>query len=676
MAKLIAVDDASSGARLVLVEDDEKKKPFGQSVNESIYSIPRQFGLTARYGLEGLGTIPQLVGDALEGAGVKGAGGNFGTTVSNYIGLPKPESQTERVIGDASRMLASGGGFVGAGQAVSKAPGMLGEVAKAFAANPVQQLESAAGAGLLGGYIKETGGNDLSQFLGAVAGGVAAPVGLTAISKVPGVAMNAAKGFVEAVAPGVVSKQSAPEVTVIINSALRDSGITFDQIPAGIQAGIRNDVAEAMKQGADLDPAALRRLIDYRMTGTTPRAANLTLDPVALTQQKNLAKIGANSKDPNAQLLARAEYENNAALISGLNDLGASIPRDPYAVGEKVIDTLGRQNNFAKWGIDNLYRSARNTDGRSAMLEPSAFTNKANDLLDAALLGGKLPSDVRGVLNKVAKGEMPLTVDVAEQVKTKIGDLQRASSDNAERLALGYVRQALDDTPLAGSQGQQAIDAFNRARGANKYWMGQVDDIPALKAVRDGIEPDKFVEQYIIGSGNGASVMSVAKLKNLVKDDPETMQGIRSMIAGQLKAKALNGATDEIGNFSSSAFNKELERIGDRKLKLFFNSDELAQLKAIGRVASYEQVQPRGSAVNNSNTASAALTAILERVANSPLLSKIPLGNVIADPAMNAAVGFKASQALNIPGSLVLPMKKQPVFSGISPAVGLLGFTE
>jgi hypothetical protein len=35
----------------------------------------------------------------------------------------------------------------------------------------------------------------------------------------------------------------------------------------------------------------------------------VTLDPVQITQEKNLAKLGANSTDPKLQELARAEHE-------------------------------------------------------------------------------------------------------------------------------------------------------------------------------------------------------------------------------------------------------------------------------------------------------------------------------------------------------------------------------
>jgi hypothetical protein len=119
--------------------------------------------------------------------------------------------------------------------------------------------------------------------------------------------------------------------------------------------------------------------------------------------------------------------------------------------------------------------------------------------------------------------------------------------------------------------------------------------------------------------------------------------------------------------WSQSNYNKALRAIGDRKLEMFFSPEELTQIRAIGRVASYEQFQPKGSAVNNSNTASAGLAAILDRVAGSPLLSKIPLGNMLAGPAQNISVGIQANRAMNVPGALVGNALARP-----SPPPGLL----
>ena len=642
-----------------LTEVMPESEPFGKQLNRELSSIPRQLGLTARYGMEGLGSIPEIIGNAMEGAGVKGAGGNFGTTVSNYIGLPKPESSMEKVIAEPTRLMAGTAGFGGLANTLAKSSSPATQaMLERLSANQGMQQASAAGAGLAGGYTKETGGDGASQFVASLAGGLAAPMSVQALSGLPQKVGNAAKSAVEYVAPGIIMP-SVTNVDVIINNVLRDSGITAADIPANVLQSLRGDVATASKSG-DLSQDALRRLIDYRTVGATPLRGNLTLNPGDITREQNLSKIGANSTDPVLQSLSERSNTNNAALIERLNGI-APATGDKFSTGEVVTDALKRNDNYSKWVIDNLYGAARNTEGRSAMLDPAHFSQTANNLLDDALLGGKLPSDVRNLLNKTAMGDMPLTVDVAEQFKTRLGALQRASNDPAERLALGKVREALEGTPLVNGQGQKAIDAFNTARKANAGWMGEVERTPALAAVRDGVEPDRFVQQFIIGNGKDASVMSVAQLKNQIKDQPQAMESVRGQIVSFIKEKALNGATDEVGKIGQSSLNKAINEIGDRKLNLFFSKEEINQLKAIGRVSSYEQVQPIGSAVNNSNTSGATIGTMLDKLSRMPLLGKIPLGReFVGQPMQNIVTGINAGQATNVPSSLLLPMQKKP----------------
>jgi hypothetical protein len=684
----------AKGAYTLLPDDappPAKAKPFGQQLNDAISAAPRQLGLTARYGIEGVGDMLDTlsspiraglnailpnkqrgVADVITEANARPAiEGRSGQVLANALGLPQPQTSTERVVGDAARMLAGGIVPIGAGAAIAKnTTGVAQGVGRMLAANPVQQLASAGAAGAAGGYTRETGGDNTSQMVASLAAGLAAPATVNAASR----GVQAARGIAQRVSGA--SAASPQQIEITINSALQDSGMRLADLPADVARSIRADVAKAYQMGDRLSPDAVRRLADYRLVGATPTAAKITQDPVAITQQENLSKLGANSKDVAAQQLARTRYGNNSVLIDGVNALGGATADDAIAGGSKIMGALGARDARAKDIIGSFYDQARAANGRAAALDPHAFTQQANNLLDEALLGGKLPGDVRNLLNKAATGEMPLTVDVAEQFKTRIGDLQRASSDAAERKALGLVRSALDDTPLMPGQeiGREAINAFNKARMVNRRWMGVVEKTPALQAVRDGIEPDKFVQQFIIGSGAKSNVMDVAMLKNSIKTSPEAMDAVKTQITSFLKQKALNGAADEVGNFSQSAYNKALQAVGDRKLKLFFSQQEIDQLKAIGRVASYEQFQPVGSAVNNSNTAPTAMANILDRVGNSSLLSKVPFGRLLAEPAQNIAIGMKSANSLDAPRALVTA-PRAPVSLlgggalGVSPAV-------
>ena len=93
------------------------KEGFGEQFNKAISSLPRQAGLTARYGLEGLADVAGIVTNPIA-ATANAMGANMPrlrdatSGVLDKIGLPSPNTPTERVVGDASRMLAGGGAMV------------------------------------------------------------------------------------------------------------------------------------------------------------------------------------------------------------------------------------------------------------------------------------------------------------------------------------------------------------------------------------------------------------------------------------------------------------------------------------------------------------------------------------------------------------------------------------
>ena len=155
--------------------------------------------------------------------------------------------------------------------------------------------------------------------------------------------------------------------------------------------------------------------------------------------------------------------------------------------------------------------------------------------------------------------------------------------------------------------------------------------------------------------------MDVAMLKKSLKGNKDATEAIKGQIIAHLKNKDLSGNADEVANFSPSGFNTALKSIGDRKLKLFFNDSELEQLNRIGRVASYENFQPKGSAVNNSNTASNILGTGLD------LINKyVPFGQQAMTPVNSVRLSMGARNALDASKALVMPKARQsfptPVF--------------
>lgn len=144
--------------------------------------IGRQIGLAARYGAEGLAALPAVGANVVAGLSNELLGTEFPEQAGavsralTEIGLPEPQTPTERVVGDVSRALAGTGGVVKGADLLSKgvAPvtqGILQMLSQAPKVQAASTIGGAAGAGM----AKEVGANPLVQTIAGLAGG-AAPV--------------------------------------------------------------------------------------------------------------------------------------------------------------------------------------------------------------------------------------------------------------------------------------------------------------------------------------------------------------------------------------------------------------------------------------------------------------------------------------------------------------------
>lgn len=684
------LEDENQG-RFVL-EEAPAAPAAAVAAGRGINSIPRQLGLTARYGLEGLANTAQILTEPIRqfitDPAVRAFGGQGGrplgeeaTAFADRIGLPTPEGANERVIGDAARLVAGAGGLGGLARLGASAPGMVGKTAEFLSANMGQQLASAAGAGLAGGASREAGGGKLVQGAASLAGGVAGAMGVSAAAA----GANRGAALLRNLQPEKL-QAFQQRIDQTINISLQGSGIDPATITPAMRTALRAEVGKAMNTQGELNPDAIARLADYTRLNMTPTRARLTLDPYDVTQEANASKLAAATGARDARLPQIAN-DNNRRLVSILDDMGGARPADPYGQGSMVTGAIRSQDEALQRNVSSLYAQARDTQGRSMPLDGSAFTTSANQALDQALLGGALPQSVATHLNRIARGEVPFTVDYAEQLKTAIGNLQRASSDGQTRMALGMVRQALDDTPLMSAPsvnpgslpavpgtvppspatlGRESIDAFNQARQAARQRFGWQEGSPAIGRALDGANADTFIQQNILSKAAGFD--GVARVADTINQNPAAREAVRVSIVQHLKDAALGrGATSQTGNFSGRGMESALRDIGDRKLALFFEPAEIETMKSMARAGSFEVFQPRGAAVNNSNSA-AGVAALVSGVADRvrPLANKLPFGDVaISRPLDATSIWLAQRPAQNISGGLLSPQPQPPLGAGL-----------
>lgn len=654
-----------------------KPQGFGAQLQSAIEEVPRQLGLTARHSIEGVtGAMGFAVDPFLNMAGLPTVAGG-GRQVSDMIGLPTPQNTTERVVGDASRMLAGSAGIVGAaGQGAKLASGAAGGMLKSMADKPAAQLSGAVGAGGASGYTRETGGDDGAQLLAAVGGSVLGG-GLPSIGSGIGRGIKAAgatmTGKAHAVPPNLDIR-----IAQIVDPQLQQAGLRWGDLPQHVKASIRSDAAQALKLGGGLDDDAIRRLADYRLTGLTPTRGTVTQNPTFITQEKNIAKASANMADGG---LPAVQNANMLRLTSGLDDVGANKSLDRLSVGDRVVSAIKSKDARAQAHENKLYAAARDTEGRSAPLDRSAFANRVDELLAQDGKHAFLPAEFRTRINEIALGQVkvggktfdtPFNVDTINSLKTELAAAGRGAKDGNVRRAISLVRQALDETPITGDVPAASMKAFDKARAFARARRNWQESAPAIKDALDDIPPDRFVEQYIIGQTSKASAAAVEKLAFEVQK-AGVKKDVKAYIAAYLKKQATGDAvgssTADASRFSAAAYGRALDQIGDAKLRLFFQPGEVAQLKAIGRAAKYETAQPTGSAVNNSNTAGAAFAQALDAIGNSKILSRLPFGDAaIRQPAQNWAVQIKADGAKNITPTLA-GLRPRPKNNLLAPSV-------
>lgn len=696
-------------AATILANEIRRMKPASVEAGQAVNSIPRQLGLTARYAVEGLANNAQLftepiraVTDRLTGnVGKTKPLGAVATEMLDRIGVPSPQTADERVVGDATRMVA---GVAGMGGLAQRAGGVSSDVlqfagrnapatmqtagqrlAQQLGDNMPPQLAAAAGAGAAGGASREAGASPLMQAGASLLGGVAGGLGASAVGNMADRAVATVKNAL----PGQ-QQLIQQRIDQRINIALQTQGIDPATITPAMRTALREQVQRATNTGGQLNPEAVARLADYTRLGMTPTRARLTLDPYDVTQEQNAAKLAAAIGARDSRLPEIAQ-ENNRRLIGLIDEMGGARPADPYGQGSAVTGTVQAVDRAMNDRVSSLYSMARDSSGRSFPLDGRAFTVQASKLLDDNLVGGALPTSVQTHLNRIASGEVPFTVDYAEQLKTAIGNLQRATNDGSQRMALGLVRQALDDTPILGlgqqgpaagaravnpgnlpavpnqpNLGEEAVNAFNTARQAARQRFNWRESSRGIERALEGANADTFIQQNIIS--RAAGLEDVARLADVVNRNPAAREAVRTSIIQHLKDASIGkGGTSQTGNFSGRNVEAALKDIGTRKLGLFFEPGEIETLRAMARTGAFEVFQPRGSAVNNSNTAAgvgALISSISDRV--RPVASKIPLGEfAISRPLDNIALWAMQRPTGNIPRSLLMPRPQPPLGTGL-----------
>jgi hypothetical protein len=476
-------------------------------------SIARQVGLTARYGMEGLGQVADIVGSPLNMLINRATGSQLGTpsqSMSNFatmLGLPQPQTGFERGIGNVTRAVAGIPAMGGAGGLLQQAPNLTAQVVgRGLAAQPVAQMAGATAG---------TGAAEIarSQF------DIQNPLALLGI--------NLAAGL----PAGAVAARSA---NIPSGTRYRDP-VTGQIIESAAQRGVNVDVGDVGGPGAGT--LTKSRQFGYTTEASNQAKSNQVKSLIERTTD-NLRPLGM--KDGGEKKIIaddlRKQYE------TAKKNVNPEFKQAEILAGDDIIPL--RNTNQATRNVVKQFPSTSQTP----IIEKTL--NKLDELSQSG--GGSykelrdLQSTVFAELERVRKGVVPGSYN--EKQVNAINQLYKGMADDVDV----WAAPAIDEngarlfTP-AGAQHTKAMDQFKQT----VLPFREDTNIYKLVSSRSGVDDIDLAAQKFNFDTNPATAERAVSLMS-----PVGKQAAQYSILNEARNKAIN--PDAATGFSAPAFTRTL----------------------------------------------------------------------------------------------------------------------
>lgn len=358
------------------------------------------------------------------------------TGTADALGLPKPETQGERLRSDVGRNVASLIPSMGAGAAI-QGMGPTGQMlGNALTSAPWSQILGAGGAGLGGGLAREAELGPAAQFGASLAGGITG-------AAVPGALSLTGRALSSAIQP---FRQGGRE-SIVAEALLRNSSDP-ETLATRLRAGAENGEA--------------------RLPGSPATSAIAARDPQMLVLENGLrSDAGAAGGMSPAAAIRDVEAQRNASRLSVVDALQRGQAGNATARGDTLRDALLNSEKAMGARTTQLFDIAR--DRSTAQVPAATVFERAKTALsvfDPKRGGAGVPAELQSVLDDI-EGLGRLSVDQAQNIRSRLGDIAGRASvagDNRLASAAGSVSTAIEQE-MADPRWMQAV-AQRREQGA------------------------------------------------------------------------------------------------------------------------------------------------------------------------------------------------------------------
>lgn len=558
-------------------DDPDARAEIERALKAGEYALPRgmqlqapqargfgeRFGMGVRNVIEGAGGLVDLAAAPVNTAINMATGSNLsaqpfrdaGSALSDTLGLAKPESDTEKLIGAGVEGGTQGLLTAGAGLPFAGASGTAGVVGRALTAVPILDTVSGATSGLAQKSAEQDGAGPVGQVVAGLAGGLA-PAGLAASAERIASRIRAPKDLPAVVAetPRAAVIDDAGALTPHGQEIAARHGVSPEEVVAAYEAppNVRtaNDqMAPAVAREAtnDLPVQAVEEAPSVRQTGEQPAAArepeapqvpNMPDDQAPDLPASALARVQAgkefgvdysrgqatksfdvqdaesrlrNSNGPQAeemrQFVARQQDQVKQASEQFRSAFGDTA-ETPEVRGEQVQEAIRELRDLGQKGVNELYKQAREL-GAPVDVDAQPIRNA----FERVMVEADIPDSVKSVIKQEAArygiigkpevadkatgavtseaGITTVKLDDGERVKF-YGPPEKLRLDNADKFRTIVSKQYPNDGPLKLSQVlKKAIDDAVEETATRVATEGNPTVSAKLKEARHAVQTQK-----------------------------------------------------------------------------------------------------------------------------------------------------------------------------------------
>lgn len=414
--------------------------------------------------------------------------GDAANSASDALGLPAPESDSEKLIDNIGGGAVMGLATAGAGLATAGLRGVAGAVGKALASNPLLDTVSGAASGGSQESARQAGAGPVGQIAAGLVGG-ALPIGLAGATERVLARRTLPQTVADTPRSAVLDEQGnltphGQEIAVQHGVGPEDIRQAYEAPPSVREATANDQMPEAVAREATNDaPVAARPSEAEASTPPPARAApdDVPVTPLARVQEgqdfgvdmsrgqatksfdiqdreQQLKNSNGPAGEKMRQFVAKQTEQVKQAVEKfrkGFGDTEAT----PEQRGAIVQDAVRELLDNGKAGVNALYRAARDL-GQEVPLE----TAPIRDAYERLMVEADVPDQVKNVLTQEAAryGIIGKVAGTAENKITTVkiddgnggtrpvkfyGEPESLRLDNAEAFRQAVSKQYMADGP-------------------------------------------------------------------------------------------------------------------------------------------------------------------------------------------------------------------------------------